>query len=36
MESFKFGTPVWAPAATHGGDTSNVVQECQVIEVELK
>lgn len=36
MESFKFGTPVWAPANTHGGVTSNVVQECRVIEVELK
>ena len=36
MESFKFGTPVWAPAATHGGDTSEVVQECHIIEVELK
>ena len=36
MESFKFGTPVWAPAATHGGDTSNVIQQCSVIEVEIK
>lgn len=36
MESFKFGTPVWAPAETHGGDTANVVQQCSVIEVELK
>lgn len=36
MESFKFGTPVWAPADTHGGETSNVIQECRVIEVELK
>ena len=36
MESFKFGTPVWAPAETHGGDTSNVVQECRVVEIELK
>ena len=36
MESFKFGTPVWAPADTHGGVTSSVVQECRVIEVELK
>ena len=36
MESFKFGTPVWAPANTHGGVTSNVVQECRVIEVGLK
>jgi hypothetical protein len=36
MESFKFGTPVWAAAETHGGVTANVVQQCSVIEVELK
>jgi len=36
MESFKFGTPVWAPAETHGGVTSNVVQQCHVIVIELK
>jgi beta-alanine degradation protein BauB len=36
MESFKFGTPVWAPAESHGGITSTVVQQCSVIEVELK
>ena len=36
MESFRFGEPTWAPANTHGGETSNVVQECRVIEVELK
>ena len=36
MESFKFGTPVWAPAETHGGETANVIQQCEVIEVELK
>ena len=36
MESFKFGTPVWAPAESHGGVTSNVVQQCSVIEIELK
>lgn len=36
MESFKFGTPVWAPAESHGGVTANVVQQCSVIEVELK
>ena len=35
MESFKFGTPVWAPAETHGGDTANVIQQCSVIEIEL-
>ena len=36
MESFKFGTPVWAPAGAHGGRTSNVIQQCSIIEVELK
>lgn len=36
MESFKFGTPVWAPAESHGGVTATVVQQCSVIEVELK
>ena len=36
MESFKFGTPVWTPAASHGGATATVVQECRVIVVELK
>jgi hypothetical protein len=36
MESFKFGTPVWAPADTHGGDTSNVIQQCSIVEIELK
>jgi len=36
MESYKFGTPVWAPAATHGGEASAVVEECRIIEVELK
>jgi len=35
MESFKFGTPVWAPAGSHGGESSNVIQQCSVIEVEL-
>ena len=36
MESYKFGTPIWAPAESHGGITATVVQECRVIEVELK
>jgi hypothetical protein len=36
MESFRFGEPTWAPAGMHGGETSNVVQECHIIEVELK
>ncbi|NIL94071.1 MAG: hypothetical protein GTO71_06430 [Woeseiaceae bacterium] len=36
MESFRFGEPTWTPANSHGGETSNVVQECHVVEVELK
>lgn len=36
MESFRFGEPTWAPAGSHGGETSNVVQECHVVEVELR
>lgn len=36
MESYRFGEPTWAPAGTHGGETSSVVQECHVVEVELK
>ena len=36
MESFKFGTPVWAAAETHGGVAANVVQQGSVIEVEIK
>ena len=35
MESFKFGTPVWAAAETHGGETANVIQQCSVVEIEL-
>jgi hypothetical protein len=35
MQSFKFGEPTWAPAGTRGGKTSNVVQECHVVVVEL-
>ena len=36
MHSYKFGEPVWAPAESHGGITSNVIQQCSVIEVELR
>ncbi len=36
MESFKFGEPTWAPAETHGGVTANVIQQCSIIEIELK
>jgi hypothetical protein len=36
MESFGFGEPTWQPANTHGGDTANVIEECHIVEVELK
>ena len=36
MQDFKFGTPTWQPANTHGGETYDVIQECRVIEVELR
>ena len=36
MQSFKYGEVVWAGAETHGGNTANVVQECKIVEVELK
>lgn len=36
MESHKFGDMVWEKAATHGGRTSSVVQECRTIEIEIK
>ena len=36
MQSFKFGEPTWAPAGSHGGETANVIQQCSVVEVELK
>jgi len=35
MQLFKIGEAVWAPAETHGGDTSNVAQECLVLQIEL-
>jgi hypothetical protein len=36
MQEFKYGAVVWADAETHGGNTATVVQECKIIEVELK
>jgi len=35
MESYTFGTPVWVPAGSHGGETANVIQQCSVLEIEL-
>ena len=36
MKSYKFGEPVWMPAETHGGVTANVVEQCSVLEIELR
>ena len=36
MKSYKFGEPIWMPAETHGGVTANVVEQCNVLEIELK
>jgi hypothetical protein len=35
MRLFKIGESAWAPAETHGGTTSSVVQECKILEIEL-
>ncbi len=35
MQLFKIGEAVWAPAETHGGTTTDVVQECKILEIEL-
>ena len=36
MESFRLGDVIWADRVTHGGATSRVVQECSLLEIELK
>lgn len=36
MQSFRLGDAVWRDRITHGGDTSNVVQECSRLEIEMK
>ncbi len=36
MRSYKFGEPVWAPAETHGGVTASVIEQCSLLEIELK
>lgn len=36
MQSYKLGDVLWATRTTHGGETSRVVQECSVLEIELK
>lgn len=36
MQSYRLGDVVWRDPITHGGDTSQVVQECSRLEVEMK
>ncbi len=36
MQSFRLGDVLWARSITHGGETSRVVQECSLLEIELK
>lgn len=36
MESFKFGEAVWASAEAHGGETATVIEQCSVLEIELR
>lgn len=36
MQSYKLGDVLWADRVTHGGETSRVVQECSLLEIELK
>ena len=36
MESYRLGDVIWAGRVTHGGETSRVIQECSLLEIELK
>ena len=36
MESYRLGDAIWLERETHGGVTSNVIQECSILEIELK
>lgn len=36
MQSFRLGDVLWRDRIAHGGETSNVVQECSRLEVEFK
>ena len=36
MQSFRLGDVSWRERVTHGGETSNVVQECSRLEIEMK
>ena len=35
MQLYKIGEPVWMPAETHGGSSIEVVQDCQILEIEI-
>lgn len=36
MQSYKLGDVLWADRTTHGGETFRGVQECSLLEIELK
>ena len=36
MQSFRLGDVLWLRRETHGGVTSGVIQDCSIIQVELK
>lgn len=36
MQSYKLGDVLWAERITHGGETFRCVQECTLLEIELK
>ena len=36
MQSYRLGDVRWLARTTHGGETSTVVQECSMLDVELK
>lgn len=36
MQSFRLGDVAWRERITHGGNTSQVVQECSRLEIEMK
>ena len=36
MQSFRLGDVVWAAGLTHGGKTSEVIEDCSRLEIELK
>lgn len=36
MQSFRLGDAVWRERITHGGNTSQVVQDCSRLDIELK